>query len=149
MVSSRSAATVGDIVRYNDAALQTRWRPAVALALAFWVAVIGVEWTLPSAQEPPHGPHALVAGPHGEFAVPTDHPHLTNESTPVAPDTFAEAVLPRATITLVALALMAALATIAVFWRQASLPAIRGPPRRLAVPQSGRVILTRLCIARR
>lgn len=136
-------------MRYDDAALQTRWRPAVALAIALWVAVIGVEWTPPSAQQPAHGPHSQLAGPHGEFAVAVDHPHLSNEFTPVAADNVAEAVLPRATIALVALALIVAVTTVAALWQQASVAAIRGPPRRRAAPECGRVILTRLCIARR
>lgn len=134
---------------YNDAALQTRWRPAVALALALWIAVIGVEWTLPMVLTPPHGPHALVAGPQGDFSAPADHPHVSNNSTPLVPDTFTDAMAPRAITTLVALSLVAALSTVALFWRQGLLRIIRGPPRQLAVPQSGRVILTRLCIARR
>lgn len=145
----RSAATVGDIVRYNVPVPPARWRAVVASILAFWVVVVGAEWALPGVETTHHGPHASAAGPHGGFAVVADHPHFESGSTPLAPDTVAEAALPRATVTLIALALIGAIAAVLPFWRQASLSAIRGPPRRLAAPASGRVLLTRLCIARR
>ena len=79
----------------------------------------------------------------------SDHAHIEDGSTPVVPDTFAEAMLPRGTVTLIALALIAVVAIVAPFWRLASLRRIRGPPRRLLASESGRVVLTRLCIARR
>jgi hypothetical protein len=136
-------------VRYHDAVPRTRWRAAVALALACWLLVSGAESALPGAADPPHGPHALAAALHGEFAAVTDHPHFQDGSTPAAPDTVAEAVLPRAAVTLIALTLIATLVAAAPLWRQAALAAIRGPPRRVTAPQSGRALLTRLCIARR
>lgn len=149
MEEFRSAATVGNIVRYNVPVPRTRWRAAVAVILAFWVVVVGAEWALPGTETPHHGPHASAAGPHGGFAVVADHPHFESGSTPLAPETIAEAALPRATVTLIALALIGAIAAVSPFWRQTSLTAIRGPPRRLVAPDSGRVLLTRLCIARR
>lgn len=145
----RSADTVGNIVRYNVPVPRTRWRAVIALILAFWVVVVGAEWAVPGAEASHHGPHASAAGPNGGFAVVADHPHFESGSTPLAPDTVAEAALPRATVTLIALALIGAIAAVLPFWRQTSLTAIRGPPRRLVAPDSGRVLLTRLCIARR
>ena len=129
-----------DIVRYNDARAKTRLTAAVALAVAFWVSVVGAEWALSGDNVPSaHGAHALATAPHTEFAVVTEHPHLQDESTPVAPDTFAHAVLPRATTVLAALGLIAATATLAASWRQAALAAARGPPRPLAGVLTGRL----------
>jgi len=121
----------------------------VALALAVWIVVSGTEWAASNADEVSHGPHALAASSYGGVAVVSDHPHLGDGSTPVEPDAIAAAVLPRATVALVALALVATVAALALFWRQASPSGIRGPPRRLLASESGRVLLTRLCIARR
>jgi lipoprotein LpqS len=104
---------------------------------------------VPSAEDSSHGPHTLTASSYGGFAVASDHAHIEGGSTPIVPDTFAEAMLPRGTVALIALALIAAIATMAPFWRSALLGRIRGPPRRLLASESGRVVLTRLCIARR
>lgn len=137
-------------MRYNDASFRPRWRPAIALMLALWLAVVGAEWILPGGGESAHhGPHTMVAGLHGDFAVAVDHTHAQNDTGPAVPDTFAEAVLPRATVALIALALIASVVFMAPFWRQATRAADRGPPRSSAAPLSGRVLLTRLCIARR
>jgi hypothetical protein len=127
----------------------TRWRAAVALVLAVWIVVAGAEWVVWSAEEPSHGPHESVASPYGGFAVDTDHSHFEDGSAPAVPDAMAEAMPPRGTVSLLALALIAAVAAVSPFWRQASLSAIRGPPRRLLASEGGRVLLTRLCIARR
>lgn len=134
---------------YHDADSRTRWRKVVALVLAFWIVVAGAEWVISCHEESPHGPHELTASLYGGFAVAADHPHIENHSTHKAPDAFAEAMLPRGATVLIALALMAAIATVAPFWRQGSLGAIRGPPRWQQPSESGRVLLTRLCIARR
>lgn len=146
---SKSAVRVGAIVRFNDAVLQKRWRPAVALMIALWLVAVGVEWTQPGADDPHHGPHALAAGPHGDPAAMTDHAHFGNGTIPVSPDTYADAVRPRATVALMALGLLAAMVTVAVFYRGAPLALIRGPPRGVGEVLTGRVLLTRLCIARR
>jgi lipoprotein LpqS len=135
-------------VRYDDAIPRTRWRAAVVLALAVWIVVAGADWTVSSAKDSPHGPHTLTASSYGVFAVAPDHAHIEGVSTPVVPDTFAEAILPRGTVALIALALIAVVATVAPLW-SASLGRIRGPPRRFLSSESGRVVLTRLCIARR
>ncbi|WP_157531142.1 hypothetical protein [Mycobacterium sp. IS-1496] len=117
--------------------------------LALWLVAVGFDWTPPRADEPHHGPHALAAGLHGDPAVVADHAHLENGSTPVSPDTFADAVRPRATVALMALGLLTAMVVVAVFYRGTTLAPIRGPPRSLAAPLTGRVLLTRLCISRR
>lgn len=126
-----------------------RWPKVVALILAFWVVVAGAEWVISCREESSHGPHELTASVYGGFAVAADHPHIENHSTHGAPDAFAEAMMPRGATVLIALALFAAVATVAPFWRQGSLGAIRGPPRWPLATESGRVLLTRLCIARR
>jgi hypothetical protein len=146
----RSAATVGNIVRYNGAASGTRVRATIVLALAFWVVIVAAEWALPVTDATPtHGHHALPAAALSEHAVVLDHPHISDASTPLASDTFAEAVLPRASSGLVALGLIAAVAAVVLLWHQTTLAAVRGPPRPLSSVLSGRVMLTRLCIARR
>ncbi|WP_459167236.1 putative copper homeostasis (lipo)protein LpqS [Mycolicibacterium flavescens] len=128
----------------------TRVRAVIALALAFWVVAVATQWTLPVDDvAPPHGPHAVASASVGEHPVVIDHPHIGDAPTPLPPDAFAEAVLPRASTSLIALGLTAALAVVAVWWRQPALAAIRGPPRAQSTVLSGRVILTRLCIARR
>ena len=136
-------------MRYNDLVPRTRLRAVVALALAIWIVVSGAEWAASDAHGVSHGPHALDASPYGGVAVVSDHPHVGHESTLAEPDAIAEAVLPRATVALVALGLVATVAASALFWRQASPSGIRGPPRRLCASESGRVLLTRLCVARR
>jgi lipoprotein LpqS len=146
----RSAATVGNIVRYNEAVSGARVRATTALALAFWVVVVATEWALPVTDvTPAHGHHALSSALPTGHALVTEHPHVSDASTPLAPDTFAEAVLPRTSTTLVALGLIAAVAAVVLLWHQTTLAAVRGPPRPLPTVLSGRVILTRLCIARR
>jgi peptidoglycan/LPS O-acetylase OafA/YrhL len=145
----KPAARVGAIVRFNDAVLQKRWRPAVAFVLALLLVVAGFGWTEPRADDPHHGPHALTAGPHNDPAVITDHAHFENGSTPVSPDTYADAVRPRATVVLLALGLLTAMAAVAVFYRGAPPALIRGPPRGVGEALTGRVLLTLLCIARR
>ncbi len=78
-----------------------------------------------------------------------EHPHISDGSVPLLPDTVAEGVLPRTSTILIALGgLIAALAVAASLWSQSTLAVVRGPPRPLATVISGRVRLTRLCIAR-
>lgn len=122
----------------------------IALALAFWVLAVAAEWTLPVTDiTPEHGPHALSSAAFNEHAVLTEHPHIGDASALLAPDTFAAAVLPRASTALAALGLITAVAAAVLLWRQTTLASVRGPPRPLSTVLSGRVMLTRLCIARR
>lgn len=145
------AATVGNIVRYKVAVPATRIHAAIALALTLWVVVIAVEWTMPGDEvTPEHGPHALASALVGEHPVVIEqHPHIDAALASLRPDALAEAVLPRAATSLVALGLIAALAAAALRRHQPALAAVRGPPRPLTTVLSGRVLLTRLCVARR
>lgn len=143
------AATVGNIVRYNDAPTVKRHRACVALVLALWVGVIGAQWAWSATSDATaHGSHATVDGAHGEFAVPLDHPHLEDSSAPALPDTFAEAVLSRAAFPLVAIGLAAAIAGAAMASWPGVWAAVRGPPRSHPRIVPGQQLLIRLCIAR-
>ena len=136
-------------MRFKDARTIPRWTAAAALAIAFCVAVVGAEWALIGSIDPsPHAPHAVVAGPLGDFAV-AEHSHAENDTTPVQPEIVAHAVLPRVTTALAALGLVAAMAILATLWRHAAVPVIRGPPRAVANVVVGQALLTQLCIARR
>jgi hypothetical protein len=81
-------------------------------------------------------------------SVQVDHPHISQGGLAPLPESLAEAVLPRGTVTLIALALFSALAVLPAIWRYAPLMPIRGPPRP-PIAQTGRDVLVRLCIARR
>jgi hypothetical protein len=141
-ITPQAADTVGNIVSHNDAVSRTPVRAFVALVLAFWVLVVTAEWALPGTEIAP-------AHSHTDSAVVAEHPHMSDGSDPLAPDTFSEAVLPRVHTALIALGLIAALAAMVPLWGQTKLPVIRGPPRPISWSLSGRVMLTRLCIARR
>lgn len=144
------AATVGNIVSHNDTHSKARWKAAVALAFALWIVVVGAQWGSAGTDvPPPHGPHALSGALHAEVVQIIEHPHLRDGSTPVAPDTLAEAVLPRTANVLLVLGLCGAVVMLAVLWRQSLFFASRGPPRPFADVLTGRVLLTRHCIARR
>lgn len=135
---------------YTNAGLRQRLQIAVAVLLAFWVVAVGAEWALPGLDSSPqHGAHGLVASPATALApVAIEHPHLSNGSSD-SPEVFAEAVLPRGAVALLALGLIAAAVTVLTLWRQLPPAAVRGPPRRKASASTGRETLTRLCIARR
>ncbi len=146
---ARSAATFGTIVNSNVGFLGTRTRALIALVLASWVVVVAAEWALPIGDQPSaHGPHALSSDLLPDHSVVIEHPHISDGSVPLLPDTVAEGVLPRTSTILIALGLIAALAVAASLWSQSTLAVVRGPPRPLATVISGRVRLTRLCIAR-
>ncbi|MDW5609381.1 MULTISPECIES: hypothetical protein [Mycolicibacterium] len=133
-----------------DASSPQRRRAVAAALIAFWTVVVGAEWALPGIESAhAHGPHPLAASAMGAHSVVTDdHPHVSKGESPLAPDTLVEAVLPRGTVSLIALGLTAALAVIPLVWHQAALAAIRGPPRRSSTTLTGRDLLARLCIAR-
>ncbi|KUI22242.1 hypothetical protein AU193_18100 [Mycobacterium sp. GA-1285] len=122
----------------------------VALALALWVVAVAAGWTLPANDiAPAHGPHALSSALGHEQSVVVEHSHISDAPIPLPPDAIAEGVLPRTSNSLLALALIGTLTAVLVRWRQPELAAIRGPPRQRSAVLSGRVRLTRLCIARR
>jgi hypothetical protein len=138
-----------DIVRFNDAR-RTRLRSLVAVMAAAWVLVVvtdsGLPWLELSA---PHPPHATAASHWGEFAAVVDHPHLKENSVPESSKAFTAAVLPRASMGLVALGLIAAVVAICISFAQPVLPAMRGPPRAAGAVCTGRQVVTRFCISRR
>lgn len=136
-------------MRYIDANSPQRRRAVVAALLAIWIVIVAAEWALPGIEaEPAHGPHALASAVGAPVAVQLDHPHISQGGIAPSPESFAEAVLPRGAVTLIALALVSALAVLPALWRYALLTPIRGPPRS-PVAQTGRDVLVRLCIARR
>ncbi len=99
----------------------------------------------------PHGHAApmLVAPGHTLPSVTAEHPHVRDGSVPSAPEPVTAAGLPRSGTTLLALGLVVALGALVVRWRAMTLETGRGPPRRVAVRHTGRVVLIRLCISRR
>ncbi|UUO01984.1 hypothetical protein M4D79_27800 [Mycolicibacterium novocastrense] len=137
-------------MRYQMAVPASRIRAALALGVALWLVAVAAQWALPVDEvTPAHGPHALSSALIGDHPIVLDHQHIGDASPTVPPDTLAEAVLPRASTSLVLLGLIAALAVVAACWHQPALAAIRGPPKSRPSVLSGRVLLTRLCIARR
>jgi hypothetical protein len=151
LVADPRAVTVGHIVRYDEARAGTRLRSAAALAVALWVVLIAAQWELPLSDASAAHPHAAGAqSAHSvEWAVITDHAHVQDGSTPAVPQTIAAAVLPRASIGLIALGLIAAVIVLAGSCARGVLATVRGPPRALVTVLSGQQVLTRFCIARR
>ena len=146
---ARSAATVGCIVRYNDAAVARRYA-VVALLVALVVLIAGTGWKLTEQHPPPHhGPHALSSGIFGDFAAVVEHPHAQDGSAPVAPDAFLEAALPRTVTQLVAFGLVAVFGAAFSWWATGASVVIRGPPRGRGYVAAGQQLLLQLCTARR
>nr|WP_313777336.1 hypothetical protein [Mycobacterium sp.] len=137
-------------MRYIDASSPQRRRAVGAAFLAFWTIIVGAEWALLGTETAPvHGPHPLASSAvDAPVSVPLDHPHISQGGLAPLPESLAEAVLPRSTVTLITLALVSALAMLPAIWRYAPLMPIRGPPRS-PIAQTGRDVLVRLCIARR
>lgn len=135
-------------MRSNDA-IRRRMRSAIAIAFAACLLVIAsgsrLPWFEPLA---PHPHHTVSAATPDEFAVSSDHPHV-EDGSPVAPEAFATAVLPRVSAALVAFGLVAAAMILAGSLAQAVPPTMRGPPRSATLFLTGRHRVTRLCIARR
>lgn len=141
------AVTVGNIVSYIDASSPQRRRVVVAAFLAFWTIIVAADWTPPGTDAAPaHEPHTLASALGAPMSV--EHPHVSQGGIAPSPESLAEAVLPRGTPTLIALALVGALAVLPAIWRYAPLMPIRGPPRSPNT-HTGRDVLVRLCIARR
>lgn len=144
------AATVGDIVRYDDASARKRLRLATALAVVFWLLLIGSKAALPWPEATDnHPPHAVATTMANEFAVVLDHPHVKQWSVTVSQDIFAAAVVPRITTVLVALGLVVAAVAAWMYAGHTVEATVRGPPRALALAPSGRQLLALVCISRR
>lgn len=131
-------------MRYIDASSPQRRRAVVAALLAFWIVIVAAEWALPGieAERRPMDPTPFASAVGAPVAVQLDHPHISQGGIAPSPESFAEAVLPRGTVTLIALALVSALAVLPTLWRYAPLTPIRGPPRS-PVAQIGRDVLVR------
>jgi hypothetical protein len=118
--------------------------------VALVVLIAGTGWKLtehsPLAH---HGPHALSSSISSDVAAVVEHPHVQDGSTPMAPDAFAEAALPRTVTLLVALGLVAVIGVAFAYWATGASSVIRGPPRWAGYVDAGQQLLLRLCIARR
>lgn len=146
---AQSAATVGCIVRYNDARQNARWHAVVAVSVAFVVLISATGWKLTEHEHPAHhGPHVLTSSIFTDSAAVIEHPHVQDGSVPITPDTFAEAPLPRTATLLVAIGLVAVIGAAFSWWATGAPAVIRGPPRR-GGSVAGQQLLLRLCIARR
>ncbi|WP_234809826.1 hypothetical protein [Mycolicibacterium tusciae] len=141
---------MGDIVRYNEAPTKWRLRSVIALTVAFWALLIGgapaSPWTETSDN---HAAHVLTATTADQLAVVSDHSHLGRDVAAKFPDTFATAVLPRATSVLVALGLALAVVAAWLYGGQGILGTVRGPPDGPKTVTSGRQLLACFCISRR
>ncbi|MDO0974367.1 hypothetical protein [Mycolicibacterium frederiksbergense] len=143
---------MGNTVSYRDATSARRRRAVVAAMVAFWVVIVGAESALVGRQSAPdtHGPHALIAhAADASVLVAIEHPHVSRGDTPLSPDTFAEAVLPRGTVSLLVVALLAFLVGVPLLWRHRVVSAPRAPPRASSHTLSGRDVLAQFCIERR
>ena len=138
-------------MKYFDANSGQRRRAIVAALIAFWTVIVGAEWALPGVNAAPtHGPHTLAASAVGApMSVELDHPHVSQADAECTPDIPAEAILPRGTVSLVALGLAIVVAVLPMLWFQAAKAPIRGPPRDACALRTGRDVLAHLCIARR
>jgi hypothetical protein len=137
-------------VRYNDAPADARRHAVIALLVVLVVLIAGTGWNL-TEQSPlaHHGPHALPSSISNDLAAVVEHPHAQDGSTPMAPNAFAEAALPRSVVLLVALGLVAVIGVAFAYCTTGASSVIRGPPRGAGYAYAGQQLLLRLCIARR
>jgi hypothetical protein len=114
------------------------------------VLLVGSGWKLTEGDTAAHhGAHALSSTIFDDVASVVEHPHAQDGSTPVTPDTFAEAALPRAATLLMAVGLVAVVGAAFAWWAAGALLVIRGPPKWSGHLVAGQQLLLRLCIARR
>lgn len=125
-------------------------RAAAVLAVAVWAAMLAGQWQATSHDHPVHLPHAVAAaiGPDSA-AMMLDHPHVTDNSATHLPESFTAAVLPRTTVNLAALSVVALVVGCAVLCACAMIRVDRGPPDPHRIPLAGRTLLDRICISRR
>lgn len=120
----------GNTVSYLDATSVRRRRAVVAAMIVVWVVIVGADSTLVGRQSAPdmHGPHALIAHTaDAPVLVAIEHPHVSRSDTPLTPDTFAEAVLPRGAVSLLVVAFMAFLVGGSLLWRHRGGIGLAGP----------------------
>jgi hypothetical protein len=147
---ARSAATVGCIVRYNDAPFGARRHAVIALLVVLVVLAAGTGWKLTDHSPPAHhGPHALSSHSLNDSAAVVEHPHVQDGSVAVTPVAFAEAALPRSVTLLAAIGLVAVIGVAFLRLATGASSVIRGPPRWGSCLVAGQQLLLRLCIARR
>ncbi|WP_454791360.1 putative copper homeostasis (lipo)protein LpqS [Mycolicibacterium lutetiense] len=125
-------------------------RLAAVVAIALWAAALAGQWQTTSHDHPAHPPHAVSAAIGSDSAaMMLDHPHVGDNAASHMPDGFTAAVLPRASVTPVALSVVAFIVGCAVLCGCAAVRAPRGPPDRHRIPLAGQALLIRICIARR
>lgn len=134
----------------SNAPQQRRLRSAIAIAATVWLLIAGTSGDVDrSAHAAPDPAHTVLTSLSGESAVNADCAHVDHSSSLTCLELLASAVLPPLASTLVALGLLAAVATVAGLFAERALQPGRSPPRALAAVIAGRDLLTRLCVARR
>jgi len=119
-----------------------------AVALAWVVAVVAAQCWLPQVhRHVTHSAHPLVTSVGKEFAVNTNHAHLTDN--PSCPMQSATAALPRPVAETKAAAAVVPATAVGVVLACLIVPAGRGPPVALSFIPTGQDLLTRFCLARR
>lgn len=125
-------------------------RLAALMAIVLWAGVLGGQWQATGHDHPAHLPHAVSAAIGSDInAMMLDHPHVGDNAPAHMPDGFTAAVLPRSSVALAALSVVALVFGCAVVCACAVVRAQRGPPDRHGVPLAGQELLVRICIARR
>ncbi|WP_462142720.1 putative copper homeostasis (lipo)protein LpqS [Mycobacterium sp. LTG2003] len=124
-------------------------RCAVVAAMACLALAIAGEWQAASHEHAVHHPHAVAAAIGDHLAVVVDHPHADDNSGSHAPETFANAVLPRAATALSLLVLVAFGVGCTLLSGCIAVGPSRGPPDRQAPTLTGQARLVRFCISRR
>ncbi|QRY45436.1 hypothetical protein JVX93_00455 [Mycolicibacterium boenickei] len=125
-------------------------RLAAMMAIVLWAGVLTGQWQATSHDHPTHLPHAVSAAiGEGADLMMLDHPHVSDGSPSHMPEGFTAAVLPRPSVTPVALSVVALVLGCTVVCACAAVRAQRGPPDRHGVLLAGQELLVRICIARR
>lgn len=123
---------------------------AALVAIVLWAAALAGQWQVTSHDRPAHLPHAVAAAlGEGADAMMLDHPHVGDSPASHPPDTFASAVLPRPSVALAALSVVALIVGCAVLCACAAVRSPRGPPDYHRISLAGQELLLRICIARR
>lgn len=134
---------------FSDAPQRRLLRSAIAIAATVWLLIAGISGDIDrSAHSAPDLAHTALTSPGGGSAVNADHTHVEHGSSLTCLELLASAVLPALASMLVALGLLAAVATVAGLFADHVLQPGRSPPRALAAVITGRDLLTRYCVAR-
>ena len=134
----------------SDAPGQRLLRLAIAIAATVWLLIAGTSGDIDRfAHSAPDLAHTALTSLTGGSAVNADHTHVEHGSSLTCLELLASAVLPPLASTLVALGLLAAVATLAGLLVDRVVRSGRSPPRAVAAVITGRDVLTRFCVARR